>query len=120
MAQQHPKYLNLLFSLYHLFINKYLLEMISGGLLFNSSVIALTVFPLGYCMGIPFPNGIERVKEYINKKQTTIFFAINSVFSVFAVVLGLYLSISFGFIITFSVGIVCYSIATIPFYIYTK
>jgi len=110
----------LLFSLYHLFINKYLLEMISGGPLFNSSVIALTVFPLGYCMGIPFPNGLEKVKGSISKKYTTIFFSINSIFSTFAVVLGLYLSISFGFIITFSVGIICYFIATILFYIYTK
>jgi len=110
----------LLFSLYHLFINKYLIETISSGPLLNSIVIALTVFPLGYCMGIPFPNGIEKVKECISKKHTTIFFAISSIFSTFAVILGLYLSISFGFIITFLLGILCYLIATILFYIYTK
>jgi hypothetical protein len=109
-----------LFSLYHLFINKYLIETISSGPLLNSIVIALTVFPLGYCMGIPFPNGIEKVKEYISKKHTTIFFAISSIFSTFAVILGLYLSIYFGFIITFLVGILCYLIATILFYTYTK
>lgn len=110
----------LLFSLYHLFINKYLLEIISGKPLFNSSIIALTVFPLGYCMGIPFPNGIEKVKAYISKNHAAIFFAISSIFSTFAVILTLYLSISFGFIITFSIGILCYLIATILFYIYTK
>ncbi len=109
----------LIFSLYHLFANKYLMGIISGKPLFNSSIIALTIFPLGYCMGIPFPNGIEKVKAYISKKHTTIFFAINSIFSTFAVILALYVSISFGFIITFSIGILCYLIATILFYIYT-
>lgn len=109
-----------LFALYHLFVNKYLMEIISSGPLLNSMVIALTVFPLGYCMGIPFPNGMEKVKRYISQKHTTIFFAISSVFSTFAVVLGLYLSISFGFIMTFLMGILCYLIATVLFYIYTK
>jgi len=110
----------LLFSLYHLFVNKYLIGSISSWPLLNSIVIAITLFPLGYCMGIPFPNGIERVKRYISRKHTTIFYAISSIFSTFAVILALYLSISFGFIITFLIGIFCYLIATVLFYIYTK
>jgi len=88
--------------------------------LLNSTIIALTIFPLGFSMGIPFPNGIERVKECLSKKHTSIFFAINSIFSTFAAILSLWLTIYYGFMTTFLMGIICYFIATVLFYIYTK
>jgi len=109
-----------IFSFYHLFINRYLAEIISWKPLLNSTIIALTIFPLGFSMGIPFPNGIERVKECLSKKHTSIFFAINSIFSTFAAILSLWLTIYYGFMTTFLMGIICYFIATVLFYIYTK
>jgi hypothetical protein len=106
--------------LYHLFINKYLIEAVSYKPLISSLIIALTVFPLGYCMGIPFPNGVEIIKSNISGKYIAVFYSINSIFSTFAVVLGLYLSIAYGFRVTFAVGVSCYFIATGLFYFFTK
>ncbi|MBL7100427.1 MAG: hypothetical protein ISS23_00565 [Nanoarchaeota archaeon] len=100
----------IILSLYHLFINKGVIIRFSAGPLFNSILVGLTVFPLGYCMGVPFPWMLEVIKKRLNKSYVMILFAINTVFSAFAVILSLYLSILYGFKVGFTFGIICYSL----------
>jgi hypothetical protein len=104
----------LVVSLYHLFINKQIiLPLFIASPLANSILIAMTVFPLGFLMGIPFPHGIEFLKKGSTySPDTSFFFAINCIFSTFAVMLSFYLSVAFGFIVLFSLGIICYFLAS--------
>ena len=79
--------------------------------LYNSIIIALSVFPLGFLMGIPFPFGLETAKGRYNQQHANVFFAVNCLFSSFAVILSFYLSVAHGFKITFGVGILLYVMA---------
>jgi hypothetical protein len=101
-------------SLYHLFINRQIIiPLFIASPLANSILIAITVFPLGFLMGIPFPHGIEFIKKgSTHSLDTSLFFAINCIFSTFAVMLSFYLSVAFGFIMLFSLGIICYFLAS--------
>jgi len=98
----------ILVLLYHLFINKYLIGALHLKIMANNVLIALTVFPLGYFMGIPFPFGVERVKKSFGEKYVALFYAVNCIASTFAIVFGIYFSVVAGFMITFTVAIVCY------------
>jgi len=95
----------------HLLLRDALMTALGSGPLQNSLIVALTVMPLGFCMGIPFPMGVERVKELIGARQTAWYLALNSAAATFAVVLTLYLSVHLGLTITFGLGIACYALA---------
>ena len=109
-----------IFAAYHIFLSRNLLNRLGGSLLVDNILISLTVVPLGFCMGIPFPFGIERVKLAFTEKQVPIFVAINSLASAFGITFGLYLSIALGFIGTAVVGVGSYAVALILFAVYTR
>jgi len=103
----------ILFSLYHLFLSKYVVGLFTFNVLINNLVIALTILPLGFCMGIPFPYGMEKLKRSFGEKYVPVFYAVNCLVSTFAILLGLYLSFVFGFMAAFIFAVVCYLIALI-------
>lgn len=100
-----------LLSLFHLTVNKSLLGALGGSPLFNSFLVALTIFPLGYFMGAPFPYGLEWAKKRLAVRYTAIFLAINSLLATLAVVLSLQLSVVYGFKATFIFGVLFYFVA---------
>ena len=108
------------FFAYHIFLGRNMLHKLGGPLWMENILIALTVIPLGFCMGIPFPFGIERVKEVFTEKRVPIFVAINSLASAFGITFGLYLSIALGFVATAVVGASCYACALILFGVFTR
>ena len=105
-----------LLSLYHLLINKQIVGIMPFGSLSHNAFIALTIIPLGFFMGIPFPCGMEMVKERFSKEHTSLFFAVNSMSAAFSIVLGLTLTVLLGFAQTFAVAIILYIIALILFF----
>jgi hypothetical protein len=108
------------FSAYHIFLSRNLLHRLGSPLWVENILISVTILPLGFCMGIPFPFGIERVKQVFTEKQVPIFVAVNSLASAFGITFGLYLSIALGFIATAVVGAGCYACALMLFGVYTR
>jgi hypothetical protein len=105
----------LLFASYHMFVGGPLLRLMGGPIWVHNIVVSLTVLPLGFCMGIPFPTGLERVKRFFPDAPVPLFVAVNSLASAFAFVFGLYFSIALGFVATALVGASCYAIALVLF-----
>ena len=100
-----------LFSVYHVFVSRRLLNWLHAAVWVENLIITATVFPLGFCMGIPFPLGLENVKRIFTAVHVPLFVAVNSLASAFAIALGLYLSIALGFMATALIGVGCYACA---------
>jgi hypothetical protein len=84
------------------------------------SVSIISVAPIGFFMGIPFPAGLEWMRESItldekNRAEGMVawLWAVNGSTSVIASILSSLLSLSFGFNRTFAVGMACYLCAWI-------
>lgn len=106
----------LILSVYHYFINKNLIPLMGARPIWNCVMIGFTVFPLGFLMGIPFPYGLEGVKKEFSGSPVAFFFALNCVFSTFAVFFSFYFSVNYGFSITFGSGITCYFLSMVLLY----
>ncbi|MEE4354512.1 MAG: hypothetical protein V2J25_16755 [Desulfatiglans sp.] len=104
------------FSLYHLLINKQIVGILPFGSLAQNAFIALTIIPLGFFMGIPFPCGMEITKDRFNSKHISLFYAVNSMSAAFSIVLGLSLTVLMGFAQTFGIAIILYIIALLLFF----
>lgn len=100
-----------LFAAYHIFAGRRLLDLLNPPVWAENLLITATVFPLGFCMGIPFPFGLENVKRIFGAVHVPVFVALNSLASAFAVVLGLTLCIALGFTAAALVGVGCYACA---------
>ena len=79
------------------------------------SISIISVAPIGFLMGIPFPAGLEWMRESIpfdekNRAEGMVawLWAVNGSTSVIASILSSLLSLSFGFKRTFAVGMICY------------
>ena len=68
----------------------------------------LSLAPLAFFMGVPFPFVLRVAKEHFPEATTTLLFAINAALSALAVPLALNLSPVWGFQAVFYVGIVIY------------
>jgi hypothetical protein len=84
------------------------------------SVSIISVAPVGFFMGIPFPAGLEWMRESIsfdekNRAEGMVawLWAVNGSTSVIASILSSLLSLSFGFNRTLAVGMACYLCAWI-------
>jgi hypothetical protein len=78
-------------------------------------VSIISVAPIGFLMGIPFPAGLEWMRESIpfdekNRAEGMVawIWAVNGSTSVIASILSSLLSLSFGFNRTLAVGMICY------------
>lgn len=73
----------------------------------------LSLAPLFICMGVPFPFGLNKIKNNISPKFAALAYGINGAFSTIGVTLSLLLSVYYGFSITFYLGIFFYICAFI-------
>ena len=103
----------ILVSFYHIFAGRQLLSLTGGPLWLKNLFLTVSIFPLGFLMGIPFPFGLEKVKHLFTELHVPAYIAINSLASAFGIILGLFLSVSLGFTITSLLGISCYIFALI-------
>ena len=97
---------------FHLFAGRKIPAFLGADPLINSIIIAATVFPLGFFMGIPFPFGLELAKKRFGETSSVLLFAVNCLFSAFAVVFSFFLSVIYGFKITFAIGAGLYLMAS--------
>ena len=109
-----------LFCAYHLYWGRHLLISFGAGPFQNAVIIAASVFPLGFLMGIPFPYGIETIKKNMNPSYAVIFFAVNCLFASFAVIFSFYTSVALGFKITFGIGSILYLLAFLTQCFYSR
>ena len=79
------------------------------------SMSIISVAPIGFLMGIPFPAGLEWMRESLLRDEknhvegmVAWLWAVNGSTSVIASILSSLLSLSFGFNRTLVVGIICY------------
>jgi len=70
----------------------------------------ITIFPLGFFMGMCFPLGIQIIRK-LHDHLIPWAWGINGAFSVLASILSLLLAINFGLRATFLTGVACYAFA---------
>jgi len=73
-------------------------------------LVSILLLPLGFLMGLPFPMMIDRLKAKDLNSLIPYMWGINGVGTVIGSAISLILAIKFGFDISFSVGIVFYSL----------
>ena len=81
---------------------------------FATTVVLLA--PLGFLMGIPFPAGLawmrrSLVQDSDSRWMVAWIWAVNGASSVLASILASLLALSFGFTVTFAIGMGCYALA---------
>ncbi|MCP4373486.1 MAG: hypothetical protein GY797_36095, partial [Deltaproteobacteria bacterium] len=94
--------------LFHYFINRHIVLYFCGTPLVNSLVIGISMLPLGFVMGLPFPYMLEHLKSRINAAVIPHLFVYNLLFGAFGIMLSIYLSICYGFGMTFFIGFFSY------------
>ena len=97
-----------IFSLFHLLGRDLAVSIVGSHTLMCNLAVALTILPLGLAMGVPLPKGLERAKKVVSETSPAAFLAINGAAGTFASILALYLSVLFGFSLTFVLAIILY------------
>ncbi|MDP8207591.1 MAG: hypothetical protein P9L92_13070 [Candidatus Electryonea clarkiae] len=82
-------------------------------------IAVLLLFPIGIFMGTAFPFGMK-IAAGNAQELTPWFWGINGAMSVLASVLAIMIALYSSISTTFYVGIICYCIAFVSFYIYKK
>jgi hypothetical protein len=93
-------------------IFRFLAALDFGAKLFAS---ALLIMPLTFLMGIPFPNALEIVKRNTSAEYASLLFGISGAFSTIGSAGSLFISVSYGFSMTFLVGAGCYAAGLVLF-----
>ncbi|GAB4289787.1 MAG: hypothetical protein Kow0090_02640 [Myxococcota bacterium] len=72
-------------------------------------LVLVMLFPLSFLMGVPFPFGMNRVKERLGERFAAAMFGLNGAFSALATPLALTLATVYGYKATFLTGITVYA-----------
>jgi hypothetical protein len=91
-------------------------ELMSYTQVLCSIVCFLLILPFGFLLGIPFPTGIQILKQ--NKMENYIpwMYGVNGILTVLGSILAVTLSMTFGFSITFLTGLSIYFILFLIIY----
>jgi hypothetical protein len=85
-------------------------ELLAYGLVIRAIVCFVLLFPFGFLLGIPFPTGIQMLKQNNLVKYIPLMYGVNGIFTVLGSVLAVILSMTFGFTSSFFVGLSMYLI----------
>jgi hypothetical protein len=96
----------LLFVAHPLILNK----LLAYGLVIRVLVCFILLSPFGFLLGIPFPTGIQMLKQNNLVKYIPWMYGVNGIFSVLGSVSAVILSMTFGFTASFSIGLGMYGI----------
>ena len=78
-------------------------------MIYRFIVVFLSLFPMGFFMGMPFPSGIRRVGGIGNEESIVpLMYGINGIFSVLGSILAIVISMKFGFNVTIYTGAAIY------------
>ena len=96
----------LLFIIYPLILN----ELLAFSLALRAVVCFVLLLPFGFLLGIPFPTGIQILKQNNLVKYIPWMYGVNGIFTVLGSVSAVILSMTFGFTISFFTGLSMYLI----------
>jgi hypothetical protein len=85
-------------------------ELLAYGLVIRAIVCFVLLFPFGFLLGIPFPIGIQMLKQNNLVKYIPWMYGVNGIFTVLGSVSAVILSMTFGFTSSFFVGLSMYVI----------
>ncbi len=94
----------LLFIIYPLILN----ELLAYALAFRAIVCFILLLPFGFLLGIPFPTGIQILKQNNLVKYIPWMYGVNGIFSVVGSVSAVILSMTYGFTPSFFIGLSLY------------
>ncbi|USN44880.1 MAG: hypothetical protein H6500_03495 [Candidatus Woesearchaeota archaeon] len=106
-------------SILHIVLISKLMKTITFSHEFALIFLVVSLFPLGFFMGVPFPHALEQAKKKLGD-TSAIFYAVNSIFGAFAFFFGLVLSVYLGLKTSFLLGALAYMFALFILYYYTK
>jgi hypothetical protein len=96
----------LLFFIHPLILN----EVLAYGLVLRAIVCFVLLSPFGFLLGIPFPTGIQLLKQNNLVKYIPWMYGMNGIMSVLGSVLSVILSMIWGFTLSFFAGLSMYLI----------
>ena len=96
----------LLFIIYPLILN----ELLAYGLAIRAIVCFILLLPFGFLLGIPFPTGIQILKQNNLVKYIPWMYGVNGIFTVLGSISAVILSMTFGFTSSFFAGLGMYLI----------
>jgi hypothetical protein len=96
----------LLFVIHPLILN----ELMAYGLFIRAIVCFVLLSPFGFLLGIPFPTGIQLLKQSDLVKYIPWMYGVNGIMSVLGSVLAVVLSMIWGFTLSFFAGLSMYLI----------
>jgi hypothetical protein len=85
-----------------------LTELLIYGLLLRVIVCFILLLPFGFLLGIPFPTGIQILKQNNLVKYIPWMYGVNGIMSVLGSVIAVILSMSWGFTLSFFAGLSMY------------
>ncbi len=106
----------LLFILYPLILDKLLMF----GVVLRAIVCFILLLPFGFLLGIPFPTGIQLLKQNNLSKYIPWMYGVNGIFSVLGSVTAVIMSMLLGFTASFFTGISIYFIVFIFLFFYAR
>ena len=95
-----------LFIIYPLILN----ELLAFALTLRAIVCFVLLLPFGFLLGIPFPTGIQILKQNNLVKYIPWMYGVNGIFTVLGSISAVILSMTFGFTISFFTGLSMYLI----------
>jgi hypothetical protein len=96
----------LLFVIHPFILN----ELLAYGLGIRAIVCFVLLSPFGFLLGIPFPTGIQMVKQNNLVKYIPWMYGVNGIFTVLGSISAVILSMTFGFTSSFFVGLSMYGV----------
>jgi hypothetical protein len=79
-----------------------------AGILIKSLVVSILLIPLGFILGIPFPTGINLVKEMGLENSIPWLYGINGTMSVLGSIVAIIISTTIGFSTSLIIGALLY------------
>ncbi|AFN76068.1 spermine synthase [Melioribacter roseus P3M-2] len=99
----------ILFTTYPLILD----GVVELNLAFRAFIIFMLLLPLAFMLGVPFPAGINLLKEHKLEKYIPWLYGVNGLMSVAGSVLAVIFSMTLGFTFSFFVGLFFYSVITV-------
>ena len=85
-------------------------ELLAYRLVIRAIACIVLLLPLGFLLGIPFPTGIQLLKQNNLEKYIPWMYGVNGIFTVLGSVSAVILSMTFSFTVSFFVGLSMYAI----------
>ncbi len=102
---------------YYFLINGFAYNLLNLPLALRLLLSGISLFPVFFLLGIPFPGIIAKAKEVFSDRSVGIMYAVDASFSTFAVVSSIIISMIFGFSSLLILSAIVYSLTAILYII---